>query len=78
MTNVSDARDNLPKSERNAYKQLETFFYKYLSQSDTCQLESVYEKKSACTLLKRKSKGTGLTNKLDVNNCQDNFFFKTI
>ena len=57
MTNVSDARDNLPKSERNAYKQLETFFYKYLSQSDTCQLESVYEKKKRMYTFEKKKQG---------------------
>ena len=58
---------------------LKHYLYKYLSQSDTWQLESVLEK-TACTLSKTKQKtnSTDLANKLKFNDYQDNVFFKTI
>ena len=56
-----------------ASKQSLKHFYKYLSQSDTCQLESVLEK-TACTLSKTKQKtnSADLANKLKFNDYQDN------
>ena len=51
--------------------------YKYLSQSDTCQLESTKEKRAHVHFWK-KLNGTGLANKLKLNDCLDNFFFENI
>ena len=59
-------RQMLVKTEVLQFKErsFETFFYKYLSQSDTCQIES-QKMKGACTKLKENNNGTVLANKLN-------------
>ena len=69
-------RQMIVKTEVLQFKErsFETFFYKYLSQSDTCQIES-QKMKGACTKLKENNNGTVLANKLKFNVCYDNLFF---